>query len=219
MLRPGKIHGLDAIGDGGGAPARRGMETRMFYKDERLAVLIDGANVYAASRLLGFEVDFRLLREEFSRRGKLVRIGYYNSVTEGEEFTPLRPLLDWLDYNGFRVVTRPTREIVETTGRRRLKGNLEVHIAVDAMEIAERVDHMVLFAGDGDFRTLIAALQRRGVRVTVISTIRTQPAMVSDELRRQADAFVELAELQGLISRPVRDAGEGAMPDMARAPA
>lgn len=191
----------------------------MFYKDERLAVLIDGANLYAASRLLGFEVDFKLLRQEFSRRGKLVRIGYYNSVTEGDDFTPLRPLLDWLDYNGFRVVTRPTREVVEASGRRRVKGNLEVHIAVDAMEIADRVDHMVLFAGDGDFRTLIAALQRRGVRVTVISTIRTQPALVSDDLRRQADAFVELAELQGLISRPARVSADTAAPETAGATA
>ena len=191
----------------------------MFYKDERLAVLIDGANLYAASRLLGFEVDFKLLRQEFSRRGKLVRIGYYNSVTEGDDFTPLRPLLDWLDYNGFRVVTRPTREVVEASGRRRVKGNLEVHIAVDAMEIADRVDHMVLFAGDGDFRTLIAALQRRGVRVTVISTIRTQPALVSDDLRRQADAFVELAELQGLSSRPARVSADTAAPETAGATA
>ena len=184
----------------------------MFYKDERLAVLIDGANLYAASRLLDFEVDFRLLRQEFSRRGKLVRIGYYNSVLEGEEFTPLRPLLDWLDYNGFRVVTRPMREVVEAPGRRRVKGNLEVHIAVEAMEIADRVDHIVLFAGDGDFRPLLAALQRRGVRVTVVSTIRSQPALVSDDLRRQADAFVELADLQALIARPQRDPAESPEP-------
>lgn len=177
----------------------------MFYKDERLAVLIDGANLYAASRSLGFDVDFKSLRQEFARRGKLVRIGYYNSVVESEEFTPLRPLLDWLDYNGFKVVTRPTREIVDGTGRRRVKGNLELHIAVDAMELAERVDHLVLFAGDGDYRTLLTAVQRRGVRVTVVSSIRTQPALISDELRRQADGFIELAELQAVIARPVRE--------------
>lgn len=180
----------------------------MFYKDERLAVLIDGANLYAASRSLGFDVDFKSLRQEFARRGKLVRIGYYNSVVESEEFTPLRPLLDWLDYNGFKVVTRPTREIVDGTGRRRVKGNLELHIAVDAMELAERVDHLVLFAGDGDYRTLVAAIQRRGVRVTVVSSIRTQPTLISDELRRQADGFIELAELQAVIAKPVQKDNE-----------
>jgi len=191
----------------------------MFYKDERLAVLIDGANLYAASRLLGFEVDFKLLRQEFCRRGRLVRIGYYNSVTEGDEFTPLRPLIDWLDYNGFRVVTRPTREVADPGGRRRVKGNLEIHIAVDALEMAGRVDHVVLFAGDADLRTLVAALQRRGPRVTVVSTIRTQPAMISDELRRQADAFIDLAELRGLISRPAREGGASLLSGAAAPPA
>ena len=185
----------------------------MFYKDERLAVLIDGANLYAASRSLGFDVDFKSLRQEFARRGKLVRIGYYNSVVESEEFTPLRPLLDWLDYNGFKVVTRPTREIVDGTGRRRVKGNLELHIAVDAMELAERVDHLVLFAGDGDYRTLVAAVQRRGVRVTVVSSIRTQPALISDELRRNADGFIELAELQAVIAKPVPKDNETCLAD------
>lgn len=184
----------------------------MFYKDERLAVLIDGANLYAASRSLGFDVDFKSLRQEFARRGKLVRIGYYNSVIETEEFTPLRPLLDWLDYNGFKVVTRPTREIVDGTSRRRVKGNLELHIAVDAMELAERVDHIVLFAGDGDYRTLLAALQRRGVRVSVVSSIRTQPTLISDELRRQADGFIELAELQAVIARPVSRENDMSVP-------
>jgi uncharacterized LabA/DUF88 family protein len=110
-------------------------------------------------------------------------------------------LIDWLDYNGYIVVTKPTKEYVDAGGRRKLKGNMDVELAVDAMELAERVDQIVLFSGDGDFRSLVEAVQRRGVRVTVVSTISSPPPMIADELRRQADAFTDLVELKSKIAR------------------
>lgn len=190
----------------------------MFYRDERLALFIDGSNLYAAARALGFDIDYKLLRSEFLRRGKLVRAFYYTALLEDQEYSPIRPLVDWLDYNGFSMVTKPAKEFIDSMGRRKVKGNMDIELAVDALEMAERMDHMVLFSGDGDFRSLVAAVQRRGVRVSVVSTIRSQPPMIADDLRRQADNFIELEELKDVIGRPPRpprdDEFEGAAPEI-----
>ena len=177
----------------------------MFYKDDRLAIFIDGANLYAAAKALGFDIDYKLLRQEFDRRGKLMRAYYYTALIEGEEYSPIRPLVDWLHYNGFCVVTKPAREYTDALGRRKVKGNMDIELTVDAMELAPRLDHAVLFSGDGDFRPLVESLQRQGVRVSVVSTICSQPPMIADELRRQADNFIELDELREVIGRPPRE--------------
>ncbi len=176
----------------------------VFYRDDRLALFIDGANVYAACRALGFDIDFRLLRQEFMRRGKLLRAFYYTALLETEEYSPIRPLVDWLQYNGFTMVTKPAREFVDREGRRKVKGNMDIELTIDAMEMAPHVDHIVLFSGDGDFRRLVESLQRKGVRVSVVSTMRTSPPMISDDLRRQADTFIELDELRSLLGRSDR---------------
>jgi uncharacterized LabA/DUF88 family protein len=176
----------------------------MFYRDERLALFIDGSNLYAAARALGFDIDYKLLRSEFVRRGKLVRAFYYTALLEDQEYSPIRPLVDWLDYNGFKMVTKPAKEFTDSLGRRKVKGNMDIELAVDAMEMADRIDHMVLFSGDGDFRPLVEGIQRKGVRVSVVSTIRSSPPMIADELRRQADNFIELDELKEVIGRPPR---------------
>lgn len=176
----------------------------MFYRDERLALFIDGSNLYAAAKALGFDIDYKLLRSEFMRRGKLVRAFYYTALVEDQEYSPIRPLVDWLDYNGFTMVTKPAKEFIDSSGRRKVKGNMDIELAVDAMEMAERIDHMVLFSGDGDFKPLIQGIQRKGVRVSVVSTIRSNPPMIADELRRQADNFIELDELRDVIGRPPR---------------
>ena len=173
----------------------------MFYKDERLALFIDGSNLYAAAKALGFDIDYKLLRVEFMRRGKLLRAFYYTALLENDDYSPIRPLVDWLDYNGYTMVTKPLKEFTQATGRRKYKGNMDVEIAVDVMEMSRQATHIVLISGDGDFRRLVEAVQRQGVRVTVISTIRTQPPMVADELRRQADFFLDLSELQGRVAR------------------
>lgn len=173
----------------------------LFYKDDRLALFIDGANLYSAAKGLNFDVDYKLLRQEFARRGRLVRAFYYTALLENDEYSPIRPLVDWLNYNGFALVTKPAREYTDAQGRRKIKGNMDIELAVDALELAPSMDHAVIFSGDGDFKPLIAALQRKGVRVSVVSTMKSQPPMISDELRRQADNFIELEDLRGVIGR------------------
>ncbi|SDJ84771.1 Uncharacterized conserved protein, LabA/DUF88 family [Bradyrhizobium sp. Rc2d] len=167
----------------------------------RIALFIDGANLYATTKTLGFDIDYKRLLKEFQGRGTLLRAFYYTAVIEDQEFSSIRPLVDWLDYNGYTVVTKATKEFVDAAGRRKVKGNMDIELAVDAMELAGLIDEMILFSGDGDFRPLVAAVQRRGVRVAVVSTIATQPPMVADELRRQADVFIDLAELQAKVGR------------------
>ena len=177
----------------------------MFYRDERLALFIDGANVYSAARALGFDIDYKLLRQEFLRRGRLVRAFYYTALLDAEEYSPIRPLVDWLNYNGYAVVTKPAKEFTDSQGNRKIKGNMDIELAIDAMELAPRLDHVVLFSGDGDFRSLVESLQRQGLRVSIVSTIRSHPPMIADELRRQADNFIELDELREVIGRPPRE--------------
>ena len=179
----------------------------LFYPSEKLALFIDGANLYGAAKGLQFDIDYKRLLELFARKGTLVRAFYYTAVAEDQEFSPLRPLVDWLDYNGFSVVTKPLKEFTDTQGRRRVKGNMDIELAIDLMEMAPHLDHAVLFSGDGDFRRLVEAVQRKGVRVSVVSTVRSSPPMVADELRRQADTFLELQDLAPSIARgqAVRD--------------
>jgi uncharacterized LabA/DUF88 family protein len=173
------------------------------YQDpsDRTAVFIDGANLYAASRTLGFDVDYKNLLAYLRKQGRLVRAYYYTAILETEEYSPLRPLVDWLGYNGYAVVTKPAKEFTDSTGRRRVKGSVDIEMAVDMLDLASHLDHVIIFSGDGDFRRLVESLQRRGLRVTIVSTIRTQPAMIADDLRRQADAFLDLADLAEHITR------------------
>ena len=184
----------------------------MFYRDERLALLIDGANLYASAKALGFDIDYRLLRQEFLNRGKLLRAIYYTALVENDDYSPIRPLADWLNYNGFTMVTKAAKEFTDSQGLKKIKGNMDVELTVDAMELAPHVDHIVLFSGDGDFRPMIESVQRQGVRVSVVSTIRSQPPMIADELRRQCDNFIDLDDLRDAIGRPVRDADDNAIP-------
>jgi len=173
----------------------------LFYPQEKIALFVDGANLYGAAKGLQFDIDYKRLLELFARKGLLVRAFYYTALAEDQEFSPLRPLIDWLDYNGFTVVTKPLKEYADAQGRRRVKGNMDIELAIDVMEMSEQVDHIVIFSGDGDFRRLVEAVQRKGVRVTIVSTIRSAPPMVADELRRQADNFVELHDLAQSIMR------------------
>jgi uncharacterized LabA/DUF88 family protein len=167
----------------------------------RIALFIDGANLYATAKALGFDIDYKRLLTDFQNRGTAVRAFYYTAIIEDQEYSTIRPLIDWLSYNGYTVVTKPIKEFVDASGRRKMKGNMDVELAVNAMELAEHIDQMVLFSGDGDFRSLVAAMQRRGVRVIVVSTITTQPPMIADDLRRQADVFIDLKELQPKLGR------------------
>lgn len=172
-----------------------------FYPQERVGLFVDGANLYATARALGFDIDYKRLLELFKGKCQLVRAFYYTALVEDQEYSPIRPLIDWLDYNGYTMVTKPTKEFTDSAGRRKLKGNMDIELAIDVLEMADHLTHIVLFSGDGDFRRLVEAVQRKGVRVTVVSTVRSQPSMIADELRRQADAFVDLLDLQEQIER------------------
>ena len=161
----------------------------------KIAIFIDGANLYTTAKSLGFEIDYKRLLREFQSRGSLLRAHYYTAVFEDGEHSSIQPLIDWLAYNGFTVVTKAAKEFVDPIGRRKLKGNIDVELAIDAMELAPHVGQMVLFSGDGGFRPLVEAVQRRGVRVIVVSST----SNAAQELRRQADEFIDIVELKDKI--------------------
>ena len=173
-----------------------------FYPTDRIALFIDGANLYSAAKALNFDIDYRKLLDEFRKRGILIRAYYYTALVEGDDYSPIRPLVDWLDYNGFSLITKSAREYTDSQGRKRWRGDMDIEIACDMMEMAEHADHLVLFSGDGDFRRLLESVQRKGARVTVVSTVKSSPPMTSDELRRQADTFVDLEDLKTVVGRP-----------------
>lgn len=172
-----------------------------FHPEERVALFIDGANLYGTAKSLGFDVDYKRLLNYFRERSRLLRAIYYTALLDDAEYSPIRPLIDWLDYNGYTVVTKPAKEFTDSLGRRKVKGNMDLELAVDAMRLCETLDHVVLFSGDGDFRCLVEAVQGRGRRVSVVSTLLTRPPMVADELRRQADQFVDLMHLKHEVGR------------------
>lgn len=172
---------------------------------ERIALFIDGANLYAAARALDFDIDYRKLLKAFQKRGYLLRAYYYTALVEDQEYSSIRPLIDWLDYNGYKVITKPAKEFTDASGRRKIKGNMDIELTIDALELADHIEHAVIFSGDGDFRSLVDALQRKGVKVSVVSSMKTQPPMIADDLRRQADHFIELLALENEIGRDAAD--------------
>jgi uncharacterized LabA/DUF88 family protein len=205
----GLISSIYASASGGG-----NIGVIMFDQREKIALFIDGANLYATSKALGFDIDYKKMLKYFNREAYLLRAYYYTALIEDQEYSSIRPLIDWLDYNGYRVVTKPTKEFTDSMGRRKVKGNMDIELAIDALDLVGTVDHYVLFSGDGDFRSLVESLQRKGRKVSVISTVSTQPPMIADDLRRQADHFVDLVTLRKDIGRDPAD-----RPDRHPAPA
>ena len=173
-----------------------------FYPDERIALFVDGSNLYSTVKTLDFEIDYGKMLDLFKGKGRLIRANYYTALVEEEDYSPIRPLVDWLDYNGWHAVTKPAKSLVDRDGRRRIKGDMDAEIIVDMLGLAPHIDHLILVSGDGDFRVAVEALQKQGVRVTVMSTMASKPAMLADELRRQADAFIEIADMDKLFGRP-----------------
>ena len=185
----------------------------IFHTDEKFALFIDGANLYATAKALNFDIDYKKLLAFFQKQGRLVRALYYTALIEDQDYSPIRPLIDWLDYNGYTMVTKPTKEFTDASGRRKIKGNMDIELAVDVIDMAEHLDHIVLFSGDGDFRSLVEAVQRKGKRFSVVSTLSTQPSMVADELRRQADQFIDLADMVDEIGRDYQRYDDNAADD------
>ncbi|WP_122050235.1 NYN domain-containing protein [Asaia bogorensis] len=177
----------------------------MLEKTEKTAVFIDGSSLYYTAKTLGFEVDYRRLLRYLKSGTRLIRAHYYAAIPETEEYSPLKPLTDWLAYNGYMLVTKTAREFTDQTGRRRLKGNMDVELAVDLLELADKIDHAVIFSGDADLRRAVEAIQRRGVRVTAVSSLRSSPPLIGDDLRRQVDQFVELGDIAAEFTRRQTD--------------
>ncbi len=184
-----------------------------FPAGERAAIFIDGANLYAATRALSTDIDYRKFLDYFRQHTQLLRATYYTSIVEDQEYSSIRPLIDWLDYNGYSIVTKPLREFTDQQGRRKVKGGIDVELAVDAMTLSPHIDHVVLVSGDGGFRYLVETLQKAGKRVTAVSTIRSQPPMIADDLRRQADHFIDIADLAEEIGRPATEKRGRDLPD------
>ena len=173
-----------------------------FDSRERVAFFIDGANFYQTARSLNIDIDYRRMLNSFAGDAYLLRAHYYTALADDQEFSSLRPLIDWLDYNGFHITTKPMREFTDNNGqRRRVRPGLDVDLTVDAMTLCDEVNHIVLFSGDGNYRPLVEALQKRGRKVSIVSSLKTNPSMVSDELRRQADHFLDLADLVDRLGR------------------
>ncbi|TYL99167.1 NYN domain-containing protein [Bradyrhizobium rifense] len=168
---------------------------------EKIALFLDGEDLHLSAKALGFELDYRKLLEKFRSRGTILRAIYYIAIAQSQEQSSIRPLVDWLAYNGFSIVSKSAKEYVDAGGRLKVRGNMRIELAVDAMALAEQLDEIVLFSGSGDFQPVVKAVQRRGVRVTVVSTIATSPALAADVLRRQADCFVDLANLRSDCAR------------------
>lgn len=181
---------------------------------EKTVLFIDGSNFYAAARALNMDVDYARMRAYFAQDTNLLRACYYTALPEDQEYSPLRPLIDWLDYNGYSVISKLTREFTDPdTGKRRVKGNMDMEIALDMLRLAPHIDHAILFSGDGDFCRLLEDVQGTGVRVTVVSTTRTSPPMAADSLRRMADNFVEMESIREHIVRPQRPQSDSADAD------
>lgn len=161
----------------------------------RVYAFIDGSNHYACARGLNVDIDYKAQLECLMEDCNLVRAFYYTALLENDEFSSLRPLVDWLDYNGYSVVTKPAKEFTDAMGRRKIKGNMDIELAIGMMKAIPYMEHAILFSGDGDFRTLVEEVQNQGIRVTVVSSSKTQPSMIADELRRQADVFVDLDDV------------------------
>ncbi|MCI5046924.1 MAG: NYN domain-containing protein [Aquisalinus sp.] len=172
-------------------------------EDDKCAIFIDGANLYKTARTLGFDIDYKTLLSKTRNESRLIRAYYYTAMQEDrdQDYSPLRPLVDWLDYNGYTMVTKIAREFTDSQGKKRFKGSIDIELAVDLMTLSDSLDAAVIFTGNGDFRYAIEAVQAKGVKVTLVSTVKTSPPMAGDDIRRQADHFIDLVDLQSVIGR------------------
>ncbi|CAM6054464.1 unnamed protein product [Sphagnum tenellum] len=170
-------------------------------EDQRVAVFIDGPSFYATTKSLGWDVDYRKLRAHLDDQSMLYRVLYFTAITDDpEQHSPVVKLVDWLSYNGFRTFTKPLREYRDPDGRRRVKGNsMHVEIAVEMMEAVPFADHLLLFSGDGELSYAVESVQRRGAKVTAVSSVKNSPPSISDDLRRSVDNFVDLCDLKDVI--------------------
>lgn len=173
---------------------------------QRVAIMIDGPNLFNTSKNLGFDVDFKKLLGLFEQNCLLHRAVYFNMLSERDDTTPVKPLVDWLSYNGYKTVTKPFREFTDASGTRRTKGSMHVEMAVEMMNMAQFVEHFVLFSGDGELAYAVNAVQEKGCRVTAVSTMKSDTgSTIADELRRKVNRFVNLDDVKGIIDKSVEE--------------
>jgi uncharacterized LabA/DUF88 family protein len=173
--------------------------------DQRTALFIDGPNLFMAAKLLQTQIDYRSLLTHFNENSNLLRASYYSTVVEtpGDQYISLTPLLDFLDYNGYTVVKKMSREYTDAQGNRKAKNHtMKVEMTIDMIELAPRLDHVVLFSGDGDLLMLVDTLKRKGVRTTIVSTVHGETPVISDDMRRIGDSFVDLHAVMDIIGKP-----------------
>lgn len=179
----------------------------MFGTRDKVALFIDGSNFYATIKELDMNIDYGRVRAYFNKQELLFRAMYFTAVLpDSGENDELRPLVDWLGYNSWIVSTKLVKQYTDrVTNVTRTKGNMDCEITVEMMLLKDSVTHMVLFSGDGDFCHLVRTLQAHGVRVTVVSSKQTQPPMVSNDLRKVCDQFIDLADMRGEFCRSGRE--------------
>lgn len=107
----------------------------LFTHPRRSHCSSNGTNLYGAAKGLKFDIDYERLLELCARKRTLVRAFYYIAVAEDQEFSPLRTLVDWVDYNGFSVGTKPLKEFTDAQGRHRAKGNMDIELAINVMKV------------------------------------------------------------------------------------
>lgn len=180
------------------------LSLRAATRAQRIVLMIDGPNFYASIKSLEIDVNYKAVLNKFRLQGHVVDAIYYTAVDESKDHIAIKPTLDWLEFNGFTLRQKPTKSFF-LNGEMKIKGNMDVEIAVDALRLASHVDHLVLFSGDGDFRYLVQAVKEMGVMVTVVSTLGDREnhvqRMCADELRRVANVFIDLKEIRDEISR------------------
>lgn len=161
-------------------------------------VLIDGANMSFAMNAIGRRFDWKKLRHFFVEAdyGLCLGLRYYTAIHEradGEQ--PLRKIVDWLSYNGYLVVSKMTKSYENSDGSTRIKGNMDIEMATDMIRFAPRVDKIHLFTGDADFTYAVKAVQDMGVIVDVYSTMQGANSIIGDDLRRQANNYIDIGDL------------------------
>ena len=172
--------------------------------DSRANVMLffDGANTQMAAKALSFEIDYKKLRDGFAERCNVLRSYYFQATPPDgyENYAYVKPLTDFLSYNNYHLITKPFRQFKDADGVVRGKGNMDIEIAIQMMKSMNKADYLFLFSGDGDFKPLLEECQLNGhAQIVVVSTLHSEPPVVSDELRKQADHYIDWANLEPVV--------------------
>src|SRR5437660_819895 len=147
------------------------MEHTMFDNSrEKVALFVDAGNLAFMQKQLNIRIDFDMFLKFFkTRRTTVVYAGYYTAVKQDRNGNrPLQPLLDFVGDHGYSLVTKPTKSYTQDDGIEIIKGNMDVELTCDVLELTEFVDRVILVTGDGDFSELVRRVIKQGVPVTIV---------------------------------------------------